>query len=106
MSSLRILLIDRWAPLARAWSEAFASVDFVEVVEGDFFARDADAMVSPANSFGIVDGGLDAGIRDALGPSIQARVHEAIVERHHGELPVGCAEIVATDSPRWPHHVI
>lgn len=30
-------------------------------------SRAAEAMVSPANSFGIMDGGLDAAIRDQLG---------------------------------------
>lgn len=30
-------------------------------------------MVSPANSFGITDGGLDAAIRDALGFAVQQR---------------------------------
>lgn len=27
--------------------------------QGDFFVDDADALVSPANSFGIMDGGLE-----------------------------------------------
>jgi hypothetical protein len=46
MLPTRLLLVDRWAPLSRAWSEAFASIDVVEVHEDDFFARDADAMVA------------------------------------------------------------
>ena len=52
----RILLIDHREPLCAAWSETFASYDNVEVIAGDFFSRDADAMVSPANSSGIMDG--------------------------------------------------
>jgi len=99
---MRILLVDRTPALARAWRQAFDGVGDVEVIEGDYFARDADAMVSPANSFGIMDGGLDLAIRDELGLPTQRRLQEAIVARHHGELPVGCAEIVATGHARWP----
>lgn len=102
----RILLVDRWAPLCSAWSESFATHDEVEVVEGDFFARDADAMVSPANSFGIMDGGLDLAIRDQLGFEIQATVQKRILDAHHGEIPVGAAEVVATNHARWPYLVV
>src|SRR5262249_35106644 len=63
--------------------------------------RPADALVSPANSFGIMDGGLDLAIRDQLGFSVEKKVQEVIDTNHHGELPVGCAEIVETGDPRW-----
>jgi len=102
---MKLLLVDHGSELVRAWRRAFDDIADAEVVEGDYFARDADAMVSPANSFGIMDGGLDAAIRDELGFEVQRRVQRAIVERHHGELPIGCAEIVATDHARWPHLV-
>jgi len=62
----KILLVDKRRPLCDAWSQAFQKFPNVEVVEGDFFSWDADAMVSPANSFGIMDGGLDLAIRNAL----------------------------------------
>jgi len=49
-----------------------------------------------------MDGGLDAAIRDALGFAVQQRAQRVIVERHHGELPVGAAELVETGDARWP----
>ena len=101
-----ILLIDHSRPLCLAWSQAFTPFPSVEVVEGDFFSRDADAMVSPANSFGIMDGGLDLAIRSALGPSLQGDVQRVILERHHGEIPVGAAEMVPTGHARWPRLVV
>jgi len=101
----RIILVDRTAALIRAWRHAFADQPGVEIVEGDYFAEPADAMVSPANSFGIMDGGLDLAIRDQLGFEVQRRIQRAIIEQHHGELPIGAAVIVATDDPRWPHVV-
>lgn len=103
---MKIWLVDRNAPMARAWRQAFEDAEHVEVVEGDYFLRPAAAMVSPANSFGIMDGGLDLAIRDALGFQVQRRVQRAIIDRHHGELPIGAAEIVETGDERWPHLVV
>lgn len=103
---MQILLVDRQPAMVRAWNAAFEDRDDVEVIEDDYFARPAGAMVSPANSFGIMDGGLDAAIRDVLGFAVQQRAQRVIVERHHGELPVGAAELVDTDDERWPVLVI
>ena len=89
-----------------AWVETFGEVDGVEVHESDFFAHDAHAMVSPANSFGIMDGGLDAAIRSELGGTLQTDVQKMIVDNHHGEMPVGTAEVVPTTHKRWPFLVV
>lgn len=102
----KIVLADLWDPLTRAWSEAFANVGPVEVRHGDFFAEAADALVSPANSFGIMDGGLDAAIRAKLGAPVETAVQRRIVEDHHGELPVGAAEVLPTGHARWPFLVV
>ncbi len=84
-----------------AWREAFADFENVEAIQGDYFSIHADAMVSPANSFGFMDGGLDKAIRDKLGVSIQEKVQKVILEKYHGELPVGMAEIVETNHAHW-----
>jgi O-acetyl-ADP-ribose deacetylase (regulator of RNase III) len=101
-----ITLVDRWTPLVSAWSETFAEREGVRVREGDVFEEDADALVSPANSFGIMDGGLDLAIRSQMGADIQRRIQAVIVERHHGEMPVGVAEVVESGHARWPFVVV
>jgi O-acetyl-ADP-ribose deacetylase (regulator of RNase III) len=78
----------------------------VEVLNGDYFQRPADAIVSPANSFGIMDGGLDLAIRDQLGFPVESKVQEMIDEQYHGEMPVGCAEVVETGAPRWRYLIV
>ena len=102
----RIVLLDRSSTLVTAWNRAFEEYAAVEPIEGDFFSKPADAMVSPANSFGIMDGGLDRAIRDVLGFEAEKRARGRILERHHGELAVGQAEIVETDHERWPFMVV
>src|SRR5262245_20748998 len=97
----RILLIDRSQLLVDRWKEQFSDCPEVEPIAGDYFQRPADALVSPANSFGIMDGGLDLAIREQLGFSVEAKIQDVIDAKYHGELPVGSAEIVASDQPRW-----
>ncbi len=98
---MKIRLVDHHLATVRAWERTFRDAGDVEVIEGDYFATAADAMVSPANSFGIMDGGLDLAIRGELGLEVQRAAQRAIVERHHGELPIGSAEIVPTGDERW-----
>lgn len=106
MLPFSVILVDRQSSLVSAWSEAFATFENVEVVEGDFFAHDAEAMVSPANSFGIMDGGLDRLIRAELGGGVQTAVQSRIVQKYHGEMPVGTAEVIVTGHTRWPFLIV
>src|SRR5260221_8759755 len=101
-----LVLIDRSQLLIDQWKAQFADCPGVQVLLGDYFQRPADAIVSPANSFGIMDGGLDLAIRDQLGFSVQSKIQEVIMEKHHGELPVGCAEIIATNDARWKYLIV
>ncbi len=99
----RVHLIDGYGALIEQWRKAFSVFENVHVATGDYFQTNADALVSPANSFGIMDGGLDLAIRDTLGYAIQGKVQSVIVEKYHGELPVGTAEIIETGDARWPY---
>lgn len=69
---------------------------------GSIFDIACDAVVSPANSFGFMDGGIDLLYTQHFGWHVQDRVQEAIREEHHGELLVGAAEIVETDQADLP----
>jgi O-acetyl-ADP-ribose deacetylase (regulator of RNase III) len=99
---IQLVLADVTPSLVACWRSAFADVPFVEAREGSIFDVTCDALVSPANSFGFMDGGIDQEISERLGWHVQARLQERIRERHHGELLVGRAELVATDDARVP----
>ena len=63
----------------------------IEIVHGSIFDVDCNAIVSPANSYGFMDGGLDLRISQFFGWHVQEKLQEIIKEKHHGELLVGCA---------------
>jgi O-acetyl-ADP-ribose deacetylase (regulator of RNase III) len=100
---MKIILTDLQKPLIAAWNEVFANAENVTVHHGSIFDVAADALVSPANSFGFMDGGLDLRISEFFGWHVQERLQALIPAKHHGELLVGEAEIVATDHPKIPY---
>ena len=97
----KLYLIDSKQELCDKWKQVFSSYPEVEVLSGDYFQQSADAIVSPANSFGIMDGGLDLAIRNELGFQIATDIQEVILNKYHGEMPIGSAEIINTNHDKW-----
>ena len=97
----KLYLCDSKAELCDKWRQVFSSYSEVEVLTGDYFQQSADAIVSPANSFGIMDGGLDLAIRNKLGFQVETDIQEVILNKYHGEMPIGTAEIINTNHKKW-----
>lgn len=93
---MEIVLVGREAELTRAWQRECGGLAGVSVTDADIVTLDVDAVLSPANSFGFMRGGVDLAYAQAFGPHLEPRVRAAIAARWGGELPVGCAEVVAT----------
>lgn len=97
-------LRNRDPNVAAAWRIAFSSLidaGVVQVSVGDIFEGDAaDAILSPANSFGYMDGGIDAAYLQRFGLGLQSRLRATIDDAFYGELHVGEAVVVPTgDTP-------
>ena len=99
---LTVHLRDINTGIVKAWEQAFADVSEVSVSCGDIFEHKADAIVSPANSFGFMDGGIDLLYSRHFGWSLQTDLQAVLAEQHYGELPVGQAVIVATGHDSIP----
>ena len=95
-----LVLCAREDDLLRAWRSV--APPGVAVHGGSVLEVGADAVVSPANSFGWMRGGIDA-LYSREFPGIEDRVRSAILASHGGELPVGESEFVPTGvaSPAW-----
>ncbi|MFC4111598.1 macro domain-containing protein [Nonomuraea zeae] len=91
---LKVVLVDVNAKVVEAWLPAFADTPEVEIHKGSILTQHVDAWVSPTNSRGRMDGGVDAAIKRHLGAGIQLRVQRAIRDRFDGSMPVGSAVCV------------
>ena len=101
--SMRIILCSIDEPLALAWESHCGDLDGVEIYRGNILNLAVDAVVSPANSFGFMDGGIDRVYSRHFGQNVQEVLQRLIRKFHHGELLVGDAEIVETQDPHIPY---
>ena len=101
-SELRLSLCDINAEMTDAWLDNFFGVEAVEILQGDLLQTPADALVSPANSFGDMSGGVEKRIDDFYKGAAQEAIIKEIGQRFMGELPVGMALIVPVSAPRLP----
>jgi O-acetyl-ADP-ribose deacetylase (regulator of RNase III) len=99
---MKVILAAVEHDLADAWETHCGDLADVTVHGGSILDVSCDAVVSPANSFGFMDGGIDLLYADHFGWGVQDRLQDLIRSRHHGELLVGSAEIVETCNPRHP----
>jgi O-acetyl-ADP-ribose deacetylase (regulator of RNase III) len=110
---MKIVLVDISKEMIDAWQGQFwhdieggepNPFEGIELVihHGSIFDIPCDAIVSPANSFGFMDGGLDGILSKYLGWHVQSRVQERINKEFDGELLVGQSLIVPTDNDKFP----
>lgn len=74
----------------------------IEIAHRDIFAEQVDVLVSPANSFGFMDGGIDKVYIDRFGADLQIRLRQEIQKMPFGELPVGMTIILPTNDAEFP----
>jgi O-acetyl-ADP-ribose deacetylase (regulator of RNase III) len=98
---MRLILVDPNVPVCTALEQQFSGLPNVEIACGRFEdLPEFDCMVSAANSFGLMDGGVDAAIIRFFGSSLMERVQQRILQEYLGEQPVGTSIIVETGHPK------
>ncbi|MCR6700768.1 MAG: macro domain-containing protein [Dokdonella sp.] len=98
---MRIHLCTLDEAMAEAWRLAFAGTA-VSIRVGDILAEPVDAVVSAANSFGLMGGGLDLHYARHFGENLERTLRARLAADHDGELPVGQALIVPTGDAALP----
>ncbi len=100
---MKLILVDINAPMCDAWREYFDGLPDVDIIHDSFEnLTEFDCIVSPANSFGLMDGGIDMAITNYFGEQLMQRVQERIIREWYGEQPVGTSMIVETDDDKHP----
>ncbi len=97
MTDIRISICDL-NPLfvAEAHHHLMQLPNVIEVAHRSVLDRPVDAVVSPANSFGFMDGGVDWAYLRFFGDQLQTRVQLVIRLQKFQELLVGSAVAVPT----------
>jgi len=103
----KLVLADLQYGLCREFEQKFEGVEKVSVHHGQFEDVDFDCVVSAANSFGLMDGGVDGAITMMFGEQLMKRVQTRIINEFGGEQPVGTSFVIrATEhsiSTNGPH---
>lgn len=99
---MNIILAAIMPKLIDAWKEFFVAEDSVSIIEGDITKIECDAIVSPANSFGFMDGGLDYELSERFGWDLEKKLQQCIRELPEGELLVGQAILLETGDNAVP----
>jgi O-acetyl-ADP-ribose deacetylase (regulator of RNase III) len=98
-----LILVNPHTPLCDAWRAAFGKHPEVEIRQCRFEDLESfDCMVSAANSFGLMDGGVDLAITQYFGKPLMRRVQKRILAEFRGEQPVGTSIIVETGNQAHP----
>ena len=102
---MKIILVDINNKLVTSWKKYLSvfNLDCVEIKNCNILTLNADAIVSPANSFGFMDGGIDLLYTRFFGIELQNKLQKIIREKYDGELLVGQAVCVPTNSEQIPY---
>ncbi|MBW8685235.1 macro domain-containing protein [Chitinophaga rhizophila] len=100
---MKYILIDTNPKLVDAWREFFAAAPDVTIMEGDITQLSVDAVVSPANSFGFMDGSLDYALSERLGWHLEKELQAKIKASPEGELLIGQALVLETGDQQIPY---
>lgn len=100
---IKLILSAPVHEMANAFKRVFGNTENVDVAEKPFETiSEFDCMVSAANSFGLMDGGVDAAITAFFGTQLQTRIQNHIIREYLGEQPVGSAFVIETGDNRHP----
>ncbi|MFQ5559448.1 MAG: macro domain-containing protein [Nitrospinota bacterium] len=104
MDTIELILVSPRSEMYSAWEKQFRDVPFVSIENTRFEKLTMfDCVVSSANSFGLMDGGVDAAISSFFGKQLMERIQKKILEEFMGEQPVGTSFIIETQSQSHPY---
>jgi O-acetyl-ADP-ribose deacetylase (regulator of RNase III) len=103
---VKLFLVDTNEELVRCWQQAFSAFSEVEIYCEDILEVAQNCIVSPGNSYGFMDGGIDLAYYNYFGSQIQIEVQQAITYRSAGFLPVGASILVTTGDRKIPYLIV
>lgn len=102
---IEVSVIDLDSFVVSAYANAFSSHKNFKFKVDHIFANGPGTLVSPANSYGIMDGGIDKDYLEYFGIPISLRIEDYIENFHAGKLEIGDSQIVPTRDEIYPYIV-
>ncbi|MBX9670649.1 MAG: hypothetical protein K2X93_23805 [Candidatus Obscuribacterales bacterium] len=101
--ALSVFLRDKNPDVVKAWERFFGRQANLDIGEGDPLQLDLSAVVTPGNSFGIMDAGFAQELNVRSNGLFEGRIRKLIEDKYAGELPVGTAEVIKSglDNPQF-----
>ncbi|MBK7630526.1 MAG: macro domain-containing protein [Ignavibacteriales bacterium] len=103
---MELYLVDNNYSLVKELENAFSNFPEVKVHYGNILDVAEFAFVSPANSFGHMDGGIDLVYSNYFGWDLERKVKNTIDQLTDAMLPVGSSIIVETNHPKIPFLIV
>src|SRR5688572_9910641 len=99
---LHIKLVYLEDELGNSWRNDFSECENLSIIKGDITKIKSDAVVSPANSFGFMDGGLDWHLSERFGWHLQDELQVKIAQLDERELLIGRSITLETGDSEVP----
>ena len=104
LKDIYIILFDINPKVCDEFYNYFNKYKNISIYNGRFEnIQEYDCIVSPANSFGLMDGGIDKFIINYFGKQLMENVQKYIIENYAGEQPVGTSFIIETNDIKHPY---
>ena len=101
-----LIFCDIDTDVITALKNHFSSVKGVSCKVGNLLETASNVVISPANSYGFMDGGIDNDYASFFGEGLQTKVLERVRSRPEGYLPVGASELIETGHNKIPYLVL
>jgi len=102
---MRLHFVDNNPAVIEGLRKAFVDCNEVTIKEGSIFDYASCTVVSPANSYGFMDGGIDKEYIRFFGLTPQDSLRKIIAQTDEGYLPIGSAIIVKTGNNDIPNMI-
>ena len=101
-----LIFCDIDTDVITALKNHFSSVKAVGFKVGNLLESASNVVISPANSYGFMDGGIDNDYASFFGDGVQTKVLEKVRSRPEGFLPVGASQLIETGHNKIPYLVL
>jgi O-acetyl-ADP-ribose deacetylase (regulator of RNase III) len=100
---MELILVDEKKELVNCWRKEFDSFPEVKILYGNILEEAENTIVSPGNSYGYMDGGIDLKYIGYFGTKLQKEVSNVISFCPEKLVPVGTSLVVDTYNKKIPY---